>query len=352
MTRREKFYSAMRRLDDSYVPFEFILCPSLKREFKKRTGREDYENFYDLPARILFPDYTGRKDKFYGYFESVEGLEINDWGIGFKPGRTDDFKMMKHLMKDFESLKEFEEYPYPDPVRDYDWDKLKSQVREVRDRDLIAEGYLEITIFETAWYLRGMDNLMVDMLTDPETAEYLLDRITERRCLSAKMLAEAGCDVLRLGDDVSTQRGMLMSPDLWRQFLKPRLMKVISAAKEVSPDILIFYHGCGDLQEIIPDLIDAGIDILNPVQPECMDPIKIKEEYGDRISFWGTIGTQTTMPFGSVREVEDACNMMIKHVGKGGGLFLAPSHVLEPEVPWDNIEAFVDAVKSFNEKHM
>lgn len=134
----------------------------------------------------------------------------------------------------------------------------------------------------------------------------------------------------------------------WREFLKPRLAKVIRAAKSVSPAMLIFYYGDGNLQAIIPELIEIGVEILNPIQPECMDPVIIKKQYGERLSFWGTLGTQTTMPFGTAVEVRQVCQKMFQEVGHGGGLGLAPTHVLEPEVPWANIQAFVDAVNEYN----
>jgi uroporphyrinogen decarboxylase len=151
--------------------------------------------------------------------------------------------------------------------------------------------------------------------------------------------------VLSMGDDVGTQRGMLMSVRMWRQHLKPRLARVIAAGRAVRPDVLVFYHSDGNMAAIIPDLIEIGVDILNPVQPECMDPAALKAQYGDRLSFWGLIGTQTTLPFGTPSDVAADVRLRIETVGKGGGLFLAPTHVIEPEVPWENIVAFVEAVK-------
>ena len=150
-----------------------------------------------------------------------------------------------------------------------------------------------------------------------------------------------------LGDDVSTQIAMMMSPAMWRQQLKPRLKRVIDAAKAEKPDILIFYHGDGNLSAIVEDLIEIGVDVLNPVQPECVDPYEMKRLYGDRLSFWGCVGTQTTMPFGTPEQVRETVRHMIETVGVGGGLVIAPTHVLEPEVPWDNIEAMVQAVRDF-----
>ena len=163
----------------------------------------------------------------------------------------------------------------------------------------------------------------------------------------ARRYAATDTDILMLGDDVSTQIDMMMSPALYREQLKPRLAKIIHAAKEVKPDILIFYHGDGNLEQIVPDLIDAGVDVLNPIQPECVDPFRLKELYGDRLSFWGGIGTQTIMPFGTSEEIYQTCKDLIQKVGKGGGLGLAPTHVLEPEVPYENLEAFLKAAHTY-----
>jgi uroporphyrinogen decarboxylase len=125
------------------------------------------------------------------------------------------------------------------------------------------------------------------------------------------------------------------------------LASVIEAAKEANPEVLIFYHSCGYIEPIIPDLIEIGVDILNPVQPESMDPERIKKLYGNELAFWGTIGTQTTLPFGTPDEVRQEVKRMIETVGDGGGLLISPTHVIEPDVPWENIMAFVDAVKEY-----
>jgi uroporphyrinogen decarboxylase len=143
------------------------------------------------------------------------------------------------------------------------------------------------------------------------------------------------------------QTGMLMSPQMWRQWFKPRLRKVIQAAKQINPEILICYHTDGDCRQVIPELIEVGVDILNPVQPECMDPVEIKKTYGNRLSFSGTIGTQSTMPYGTPEDVREAVKRMIATVGEGGGLLLAPTHVIEPDVPWENVIAFVDATREY-----
>ena len=137
----------------------------------------------------------------------------------------------------------------------------------------------------------------------------------------------------------------MMSEALYDRFLFPRLSSVIQAAREINPAILIFYHSCGYITPFIPRLIEAGIDVLNPVQPECMDFAEIHAQFGDRLSFYGTIGTQTTMPFGTEEEVREAVKRNLDIAGEKGGLLVAPTHMLEPEVPWRNVKAYIQACR-------
>jgi uroporphyrinogen decarboxylase len=134
---------------------------------------------------------------------------------------------------------------------------------------------------------------------------------------------------------------------MWRKWFKPRLAKVWAAARRVKPDLLISYHSDGFIEPFIPELIEIGLDLLNPIQPECMDPSDIKRKFGDRLAFFGTIGNQTTLPFGSPDDVRREVRQRIETVGKGGGLVLAPSHMIEPDVPWANVQAFFEAAEEY-----
>jgi len=144
---------------------------------------------------------------------------------------------------------------------------------------------MQMTIFEVSWQLTGMDKLFIDFVENKSFASYLLDYITEMRKFMIRRFAEAGVDHISLGDDIGTQRGMLMSPKTWREWFKERMCSIISVAKKVNPEVIISYHSDGNLEEVIPELIEIGIDVLNPVQPECMDPAILKRKYGDRLAF-------------------------------------------------------------------
>jgi uroporphyrinogen decarboxylase len=261
------------------------------------------------------------------------------------PGPTAHFQEMLHPMAKFDSVSQVEEYPWPDFLADYRWEELGGRIRGLQSRDLVCSAFMEMTLFEIAWYLRGMDLFMEELIGGEPLAEALLDKLTAIRIGMATRYAQAGADILMLGDDVATQIDMMISPQLWRETLKPRLARVIAAAKAAKPDILIFYHGDGNMARIVPELIEIGVEILNPVQPECMDPFEMKDLYGDRLAFWGCVGTQTTLPFGTPESIRAVCGELISRVGAGGGLLLAPTHTIEPDVPWDNVMAFVDAVR-------
>jgi uroporphyrinogen decarboxylase len=275
---------------------------------------------------------------------------IDEWGLGHVPtasAETDHAHLegYRYPMLHLESEADAAEYPLPDLDAAYRYEPVRAEIEEIHRRDLSAMAMLECTVFERAWYLRSMERLLLDFTDGNAFATTLLDRITERRIAQAQHYARCGADVIAYGDDVGTQRGMLMSVRMWRTWLKPRLARTIAAARDVRPDVLVFYHSDGDVSAINPDLIEIGVDILNPIQPECMDPVALKRTYGDRLSFWGTIGTQSTFPFGSPDDVRCEVRARIETVGAGGGLFLAPTHVIEPEVPFENIVAFVETVK-------
>jgi uroporphyrinogen decarboxylase len=347
MNERENLIRAVKRQKPDHVPFGLSLCESLVKVFKKKTGSEDYFDYFDIPYRYLNLLPSKKPVDYSGYYEYLPaGAYIDDWGVGQIPGSLAHFTKMLHPMENFKTPEQVREFPLPDILEDYRWEGFKKRVNDLKEKGLFTV-YTEVQIFEPAWYLRGLDNLLVDMITDEDMAAACLDRMTDIQCKMAARLAEAGIDMIVYGDDVGTQKSMMMSPEIWRKWLKPTMKKAIKAAKDIKPDLIAYYHSDGVIFDIIPDLIEIGVDVLNPIQPECMDPAEVKEMYGDRLSFWGTIGTQTTMPFGSCREVEEKVKLMIEKVGKSGGLVIAPTHLLEPEVPWENVIALVEAVKKY-----
>ena len=347
MNRRENLLRTLRRKTPEFVPLSFGLCNSQHQCFIANTGCHDYMEYYKMCHREVSIGGSSRSIDFSVYFRELpQEAYFDEWGVGYAPGTFEHFTRMLHPMENFVTPTQVMDFPVPDILEDYRWSGFQERVNELKEKGLAAV-YSAIQIFEPAWYLRGMENLMMDMIDNPDMARACLDRLTEINIGICERLAAADVDMIVYGDDVGSQKGMLMSPGLWRKWLKPRTEAVIKAAKRIKPDILAYYHSDGVIYDIIPDLIEIGVDVLNPIQPECLDPILIKKLYGDRLSFWGTIGTQTTMPFGTPDQVDGVVKEMIETVGNGGGLVIAPTHLLEPEVPWANIEALVNAVQKY-----
>ena len=165
-------------------------------------------------------------------------------------------------------------------------------------------GSTVTTIFETAWAMRGLEQLMIDFIEDPDLADAVLDIPYRYHLAVAETLAGMGVDMIWLGDDVGQQQGMLISPRHWRRFLKPRMANIIEPRERLSTRPLkVAYHTDGCVYAIVPELIEIGLDVLNPVQPAAMDPARLKREYGRELCFWGSIDEQYTMPFGTPDEV-------------------------------------------------
>lgn len=346
MSPRERVLRAMRRQKPDRIPKQLDLTPPLQEEFARRFPGETVEEHFRLEPRGVGIGPSRVEHDYSGYFADTHVDWTDDWGVGYLDAHFHHFWRFVHPLRNAQTVQDILDYPFPDLTADYRWEGYADRVKAWQDRGYPVGAGPCTQLFEQAWYLRGQEQLLIDFYDNPELAEALLDRILEIQLVAARRLAEAGADVLHTGDDVGWQQAMLMSPATYRRFIKPRVKALTEAAKAIKPDLLVYYHTDGKVEPIIPDLIEAGVDILNPVQPECMDPVKIKREYGDRLAFWGTIGTQTTMPFGTVEEVRRVVKERIETIGPEG-LLLAPTHVLEPEVPWENIEGFVEAVEEY-----
>ena len=350
MTSRERVLTAFNREPPDRVPAvlygELVgyvpgIVDMLDMNCGGVTARERFG--FDVTSFSLSPSRLERDVS--PFIPTTPETVVDEWGVGWKGGTHLHYAEILHPLEGL-TPDQIRGYPYPDLDCEYRYADVAGKVRAIHDEGLAA-AYFAGSIFETAWYMRGMEQLFMDIMTEPATAGFLLDRITDIVAASARHLAQADLDLLILGDDIAMQTGMMMSLDMWRAHFKPRLARVIRAAKEAKPQIHVFYHSDGNVWDAIPDLIDAGIDVLNPVQPECMDPAAVKNAFGDRLSFFGTISVQRTMPFGTPDDVRREVKTRMDTIGKGGGLLLSPAHVLQPDTPWANILAFFEAIEQF-----
>jgi uroporphyrinogen decarboxylase len=377
LSPRERVLTAMRREEPDKVPKFADFSPGIYRTFLEKAGYDPHDidvtehkgrpgityrglntlpgpaEYFGYDVRIIEFGETKQQNDFSAYLQAdlpVGRSRIGEWGIAYVRGSEHHFESMVHPLAGTRTIEDLEAYPWPDVTADYRRQIALQSIQEVHSLGYASVGWPPLkggTLFETAWGLRGFEALLMDMMVTPDFASTLLDKVAELSFSNYYFLARCGVDIVMLGDDVGMQDRMIISPDMWRQWFKPRYAELISNLKSINPQVLIFYHSDGNIEAIIPELIEIGIEILNPVQPECMDPALIKKKYGDRLAFWGTIGTQTTLPFGTPEEVRAVVKERINTVGRGGGLLLAPTHKIEPDVPWENVIAFFEAVEEY-----
>jgi uroporphyrinogen decarboxylase len=229
---------------------------------------------------------------------------------------------------------------------------LEAEVERLHARGLAVAGsppHLGGELFESAWRLRGFELFMKDLVKRPDLVGYLLDQLTTMAAESARILAGAGVDVLILDDDVAYNRGLLISPAMWRRFFKPRLAAIIVAARAPAASgpsgPLVLYHSDGDFTAILDELVEIGIDAVNPIASDCMDAVAIRRRFGERLTLWGTVGTAWTWDHGSAGQMREEVRTRIAALGRAG-LLLCPAYDLD-FAPRSNVAAFVEAVPEF-----
>jgi len=248
------------------------------------------------------------------------------------------------------SLDDLCAFPFPDLTSPYDAQGLSRRVGDLHARELAVGGnlpHLGGELFEAAWRLRGLENFLEDLVLRPEWAHFLLDRLTDLARRNAETLTRAGIDILALDDDVGMPGSMMISPASWREFFKPRLAGIIQTARRINPELKVLYHSDGYFEPIIGDLIEIGVQAINPIQPDHMDAVRIRRRYGPRLALWGTVGRQTTFSFASPEAIWREVKLRIETLGRAG-LILCPAYDIdEPDIPRENVAAFLEAAAAY-----
>lgn len=206
--------------------------------------------------------------------------------------------------------------------------------------DHFRQANIGFSLFERAWTLRGMDQLLMDMALYPEFVDELFDAICDWNVTVVHHMARYDLDCIAFGDDWGQQSGLIMGPHYWRRFIKPRLKRMYDAVHE--HDMYVWIHSCGDVEELFPELIELGVNCFNPFQPEAFDVVEAKRRYGDRLAFHGGVSLQQTLSHGTPADVRAEVRSRIEVIGVGGGYVLAPCHAVTADVPAENIHALID----------
>ncbi|MCX6089472.1 MAG: hypothetical protein NTX88_03660 [Candidatus Atribacteria bacterium] len=320
-------------------------------EFQTMDG-VPYQVEFTTPAREKMADYLKDPDfeKKIGnhlcsikpvpasmYREVSPGFFEDDWKVVWNRTLDPDIGNPIPIMNEphIQSLK------VPDPVDPRRFLGMREFLS--RNRETFNLLRMSRTLFERAWSLRGMENILSDMVVNPGFVDDLLDLITDfSRQLMEKGL-EMDFDGVLFGDDYGWQQGVLMGPKLWRKFIKPRMAQLFSFVK--SRNKKNFLHCCGKIQEILPDLVEIGLDGFNPFQPEVMDIFQIKRQYQGKLSFWGGISIQRLLPFGTPQEVRKGVKRILQEIGRNGGYIASPSHALPKDIPVENILALIETLQ-------
>lgn len=249
-----------------------------------------------------------------------------------------------HLEKPPLAEPTFKGYTFPKPESFFRPDWKKDAVRicaEKKDSFLYAN--LGWGLFERSWNLRGFENALVDAATEPDFYEEMLDWLTGLYLAFVKYTADLPVDAIMFGDDWGDQRGIILGPERWRKFLKPRWAKIYEAVHDAGK--IVMAHSCGSVAEVLPDIIEMRMDVLESIQPEAagMNPYELKKKHGNRITFWGGLGSQSTIPMGTPADIHAEVKRLKKEMARGGGYILAPAKPLQPGTPPENIAACFEA---------
>jgi uroporphyrinogen decarboxylase len=351
MNPRERVLAVVRHQQPDRVPKMVNFYPT---SFRKHPRREAGEVF-DTEIRFVRIDAPREQSDFMRYLRSLpDDVHVgtrdilqtyHDWG--YHPEVERDARL-----GDAGTIQEIAAAPLPDFMARVKPDRLRKDVERLHDQNyavMASPPHLGGELFETAWRMRGFEQFMLDLIDNPPLVDYLLEQLTAMHLPVSLALTRAGIDILALDDDVAERTRMLISPAMWQRYFKPHVKTIIDTSRAANPDLAIFWHSDGNIEQIIPDLIEIGVDILNPVQPDAMNPAKLKREYGDRLTFFGTVGTPERWSWGTPADIRAEVRERIETVGAGGGLIISPAYDLEPEenIPWENVVAFFDAVEEF-----
>ena len=332
MTPRERILRAIQFQETDIVPYHVTFTHGARANLADFYGDSDFESRIGNHIAYL---YRGGE----GVWTEVKPGYIRDaWGVVWNRTVDKDIGCVESFILPRPSLDDWAP-PKLDPER------LSGIFREraAAEPDRLRVVSLGFSLFERAWTLRGMEQILVDMIESPGFVHELFDRITEHNLAFIDVALRHDIDCLRFGDDWGSQAGLIMGPALWREFIKPRIARMYARVRDAGKYVMI--HSCGKVQEVFPDLVEIGLNVFNPFQPEVMDVFETKKQYYGRLSFFGGISVQRLLPHGTSDEVRRETRRLLETLGKGGGYIASPSHDIPVDVPPENMAAMIEVLR-------
>jgi len=341
MTSRERVYAALRFQKPDRAPRFIWLGGELIKRLTEKYNVTPLELNLKIGNDILqtWVSINGEMER-----DVPQGAEfIDSFGITWK--RQGPYNnVIIHPLSGLDAG-QIRDHPFPDPHASGRYEYLEYLIGNYSDEYFIGSDISGV-IFEPACHLRGMQELMIDLAEDSEEAEIILDRMTEFSTAVSLESVKRGADWIWMGDDLGSQQGMMISPAMWRKHFKPRMKKIIDETRRENPEIPIAYHSCGSMAEVIPDLIEIGINVLNPIQESAagMDQAAIKRDYGNRLALMCGLDTQTFMLKSEKDAIAAAVGEKVSQLGSNGGFIFAVSHSIQGDISDDKIEAMLNAL--------
>ncbi len=356
MTSKKRISAAINHQQPDRVPVDIRFADELEKELQKHLGfarREQLLEFFGQDLCRVGPQFPARvTDRHYAdptIEVTKEGHLIDIYHVPFKVVETEYQSYVDLVgqppLRDCKTIGELEDFPWPRADM-WDYSSIKTDVQNHLEKALWGHSR---GFFEIAHFMRGMDNFLMDLASDPDLACSIMDHIIEHQLARSERIlieADGALDIFEYNDDLASQYGLFISPAMWREYIKPRMAKFCDLIHGYGAKVR--YHCCGSCYDIIPELIEIGVDILTPVQALAtnMDPFKLKEEFGDKLCFHGGIDIQQLLPNASSNVVREHVQKMVDVVGKDGGYILGGSHTIQADTPIDNVLVIAEVVGS------
>jgi len=356
--RRERVLKAIQHEETDFVPYNFHAIPMVYEKLRKHYGLEDSTEVADFVGNHVVKigsdfNYNPWADEIqdvrltpsggvvHTNLDEVGALHTDEFGCVWDRTSGMPHPVAYPLAKDHRL---FDTYAFPDPRREGRFDQARALADRWRGKAFIF-GKLGMALFERAWSIRGMTELLMDMVIRPEFVEDLLDHILyEWNLPIVDQQLEIGVDGFYFADDWGSKTGMIFSPAMWRRFIKPRLHVLYQRCHDAG--VHVGQHSDGRIQPIFPDLVEIGLDIFNPLEPSAMDPLAMKQRFGDQVTFYGGVDVERTLPFGTPEEVRAEVRERAATLGQGGGYILQTSHHILWDTPLENVIAYVEEVRA------
>jgi uroporphyrinogen decarboxylase len=342
---RERVLRILRREGDGEVSYDALggMAETLEAA-QLAPGWREY--FLTGEVRYVSLEPPGGSREVFGEYvpDLPPEAELSCWGVGRVALKSVEGHHAGHKcwppLASVDSVASLESYPFANLSTVKTLDALRDEVQALQRDGFAAIGQMSQTILETAYLMRGIDRLMVDLVERPEYVDTLFGKLGEQRITQARLFAQAGVDAIRIGDDIATQQGLMVGPRMYRQRIRPHHAAAIAAAREVIPDLPVSYHSDGRLTALLPDLIDIGVTAINPVQPECMDLMQVKREFGAHLTLWGCTPVQSLYARGRPEDVRAHTRFLFEQVARDYGLIIQFMNIVLTPTVLANLQAF------------